>query len=65
MNHIPKKLLEKNRWYKGHCRNSGVALWSGEMFLYIRHKFGTFFMEEIKHPEDDNGYDLFYPTEKI
>lgn len=64
---IPKKDLVHNNWYKGQCRNAPVAVWDAknEEFLYIRFKFFEFFMESIKHPEDDDGYDLFYPHEHI
>jgi len=58
---IPKKDLKKNTYYRGKCRNASVALWNGFEFIYVRTKFGSSFNEDIKHPEDDNGYDLFIP----
>jgi len=58
---ISKKDLAKNRYYRGKCRNANVALWNGYEFIYMRTKFGSTFVEDIKHPEDDNGYDLFIP----
>ena len=39
-----------------HARNA-----SRQCFVYLRYKFGDYFTEEINHPEDDNGFDLFYP----
>jgi hypothetical protein len=60
---IPKKNLKKNTYYRGKCRNASVALWNGFEFIYVREKFGSTFNEEIKHPEDDDGYDLFIPLE--
>ena len=58
---IPKKDLVKNRYYRGKCRNASVAIWNGYEFVYMRTKFTSVFAEDIKHPEDDNGYDLFIP----
>jgi hypothetical protein len=29
--------------------------------VYRRVKFGTVFLEQIKHPEDDEVWDVFYP----
>lgn len=62
---IPKKNLQKNRYYLGKCRNSNVALWNGFEFIYMRTKFGHVSIDTIKHLEDDNGYDLFIPIEEI
>ena len=62
--YIPKKDLVDKAIYEGHCRNTTEAKWNAKanLFIYIRTKFGTKFPETICHPEDDNGYDLFYPT---
>lgn len=64
---IPKKDLIHGVWYKGRCRNAPVAIWDEkkEVFRYIRFKFVDFFSETINHFEDDNGYDLFFPFERI
>lgn len=59
---IEKKNLEPGKYYYGTCRNASVSKWNGIVFTYIRHKFGSSFPEDINHPEDDNGYDLFYPV---
>ncbi len=58
---IPKKDLVVGRKYKGKCRNSGTAIWKGDVFEYDRTKFGSTYKEEINHYEDDNGADLFIP----
>ena len=58
---IPKKDLVKGRYYLGDCRNASVAMWNGHEFVYIRHKMGGSFPEDINHIEDDNGFDLFIP----
>lgn len=62
---IPKKDLVHGTEYKGHCRNASKAVWNvdKQKFTYIRIKFGSAFLEDINHPEDDNGFDLFVPWE--
>ena len=57
---IPKKDLVVGQYYIGRCRNARIARWDGKVFWYIRVKFGDTFAEKINHPEDDNGYDLFF-----
>jgi hypothetical protein len=34
-------------------------------FEYKRYKFGFYYDEDINHYEDDDGYDVFVPFEKI
>ena len=60
---IAKKDLQDGKTYIGHCRNSDEAIWdnSKQKFTYLRYKFGSSFNEDINHPEDDNGFDLFIP----
>lgn len=62
--YIPKSELVHGEYYSGSCRNSSIARWSAtrNIFLYMRSKFGDYFVDEIDHPEDNRGYDLFYPT---
>ena len=64
---IAKERLEKGAYYKGNCRNSSLARWNGDVFVYWRYKMGEHFLEEIGHPEDDryDGFDVFLPTEKL
>ena len=64
---IAKKDLKSSRYYIGVCRNSHVAKWNSkeECFHYMRTKFSKTFCETIKHPEDDDGWDLFIPYELI
>lgn len=62
---IPKDQLEEGAFYLGKCRNSDTAQWKNGKFHYRRTKFGTSFMEELECPEDDLGYDCFFPQEKI
>lgn len=60
---IPKSELKHGAYYAGECRNAGIARWNAETqeFTYWRYKFGDEFTETIKHPEDDDGHDLFLP----
>lgn len=37
--------------------------WVGA-FTYRRTKFNDTFLEDINHPEDDDGYDLFVPMQR-
>lgn len=64
---LKKSELEDQAWYLGSCRNSSKAKWHAdrERFEYERHKFGSSFMEDIVHPEDDEGSDIFVPVKKI
>lgn len=63
MNYIKKSDLIIGKKYKGICRNASEAVWTGKYFIYERCKFGDKYNESINHPEDDNGFDLFYPQE--
>lgn len=58
---IPKSKLMIGRTYIGSCRNAEKAVWTGSEFVYERHKFGTSYLDHIKHFQDDDGYDLFVP----
>lgn len=64
---LEKKQLKHGKYYEGMCRNARIAIWdeSKEEFIYFREKFRCLFTETIKHPEDDNGFDLFYPTKEL
>jgi (p)ppGpp synthase/HD superfamily hydrolase len=62
---LRKNELELNQYYYGKCRNANVAVWNGMNFVYMRTKFGSKFPEYINHLEDDNGFDLFIPVEKV
>jgi hypothetical protein len=64
---LPKLDLEDGVYYQGYCRHATVAMWSAEKscFIYMRQKFGRRYPDEVNHPEDDNGFDLFVPLRKI
>lgn len=63
---IPKAEMVAGTYYKGFCRNTYVALWDGNKFIYLRNKFG-YYMDTIEHFEDvkDKGTDGFVPVELI
>jgi hypothetical protein len=65
--YIPKSELKDGAYYEGSCRNASIARWNAtkSIFLYNRRKFNDVFVEDINHPEDDNGFDLFYPEKEI
>lgn len=60
---VAKKDLVDGGYYIGHCRNATIARWNKELnlFFYVREKFGDSFVESIRHPEDEDGCDLFWP----
>lgn len=60
---VQKKDLVHGEIYYGECRNASFARWNADLqvFVYIRQKFGSTFTVTIKHPEDDDGFDLFWP----
>lgn len=64
---LPKSKLKDGEYYYGACRNAHTARWDAHknQFTYWRHKFGTKFLETIRHPEDDDGFDLFHPKEIV
>ena len=62
---ISKKDLVVGEKYSGICRNASEAVWNGKVFEYKRYKFGFYYDEDINHYEDDDGYDVFVPFEKI
>lgn len=62
---IAKEDLVVGASYRGHCRNTQVAMWNGKKFEYIRRKFAFEYLEEISYPTDDPVFDVFYPYEKL
>ena len=63
---IAKADLEHGAYYVGRCRNASLARWNAERqcFVHWRSKFGSTFLEEIRHPEDDKHFDVFVVEEK-
>lgn len=64
---IPKEKLKSGAYYEGRSRNSSLARWNGDVFIYWRYKMGEHFLDEIGCPEDDryNGFDVFLPTREL
>lgn len=62
---IPKNELVIGKEYIGNCRNSNKAVWKGDHFEYQRYKFENYYIDKIKHYEDDDGYDVFVPVEVV
>lgn len=67
MGMLRKEQLVHGKYYGGYCRNAEVARWNAEeqMFSHVRHKFGSAFEEDIAHPADDHGYDVFVPVAEV
>jgi calcineurin-like phosphoesterase family protein len=59
--YIKKEDLIVGSFYNGTCRNARLAMWNGNNFIHIRHKFGMIFLENILCPNDDDGFDVFIP----
>lgn len=57
--------LKDRHFYFGYCRNASIAMWVDELnkFVYQREKFGSKFLEEINHPANDDGFDIFVTSE--
>ena len=64
---LPKSALVHGAYYKGRCRNASVARWNADeqCFYHWRQKFNSIFIETIKHPEDDEVFDVFRVLEEI
>jgi len=58
---LPKTELVDGGYYIGRCRNATVARWSAKhaAFFHWREKFGRIFVERIKHPVDEEYFDVF------
>jgi hypothetical protein len=58
---LPKAELVDGAYYIGRCRNATIARWSAARgcFFHWRVKFDRIFVEEIKHPIDEEHYDVF------
>jgi len=63
---LNKEELEDGAYYIGRCRNARIARWCAaeNQFYHWRVKFGNIFIETIKHPADEQQFDVFYPQQK-
>lgn len=61
---IARGKLVNGMMYAGFCRNATTAVWHAakDRFVILRTKFGNTFPEDVPHPADDDGYDVFVPT---
>lgn len=61
---LTKDQLADGCYYVGRCRNATMARWNAkeEQFYHWREKMGYIFIEKIKHPEDDEMFDVFRPV---
>lgn len=64
---MDKSELKHGAYYFGRCRNACVARWNAEeqQFYHWRTKFGSRFVETIKHPDDDRVFDVFVAKEEV
>lgn len=64
---LTKDQLEDGAYYVGRCRNASVARWNAEegQFYHWREKFGRVYIETIKHPIDEEQFDVFRPIYKL
>lgn len=61
---IPKKDLVVGQIYIGNHRRTLCAKWTGENFVYRRHKFTWVYDDYCNHFEDDDGFALFVPIRR-
>ena len=64
---LPKTDLVDGTYYVGRCRNATIARWSAahDSFFHWRIKFDRIFVEDIKHPVDENYFDVFRPVREL
>ena len=64
---IKKEHLEDGKYYSGFCRNANIARWSEKdnCFYHWRQKFTNVFVESIKHPDDEQVFDVFHAVMPI
>lgn len=57
---LRKEVLQHGAYYRGRCRNANVARWHAgqQCFVHWRVKFGSRFLERIRHPEDERHFDV-------
>lgn len=64
---LVKPNLEDGAYYVGRCRNATVARWNAKegQFYHWREKFGQIYIETIKHPDDEERFDVFRPVREL
>ncbi len=60
---VARDALRDGMMYAGYCRNATTAVWHANKgcFVIMRRKFGDTFPEDVPHPADDDGFDVFVP----
>lgn len=62
---IPKDKLVIGRAYKGEGRNFDIAIWDGEYFQGVRHKFGDYFVDAEDHYDEGSPHGTFKPFKEM
>ena len=64
---IEKHKLIKNAYYKGTCRNTNIAMWDGDKFIFINYFFTKPYVESIDYFGDvkNKSFDGFIPIKEI
>ena len=56
---MQKADLIAGSYYIGVSRNAQVARWTGSEFRHWREKWGTQFIDTLKHRDDEDVFDVF------
>ena len=66
-NMIEKHKLIKSAYYTGTCRNTNIAMWNGNKFIFINHYFTDPYVESVDYYGDvkDQNIDGFIPIKCI
>jgi len=64
MGYINKEALEKGHYYECKARGFRLGMWDGEKFLYIRNKYGKYFLDTAKHWDEGAPYGTVKPLKK-
>ena len=64
---ILKKDLKKDCYYVGTCRNTRIAVWNGDKFIFIGYQFSRPYIESINYYGDviNDNRDGFIPIREI
>ena len=64
---IEKHKLIKGKYYIGTCRNTNIAMWDGNKFIFIKYNFTQKYIENVDYYGDvrDQNVDGFIPIKEI
>jgi len=54
--------MRMGHYYLGYSRNANMAHWNGEVFAITVWEQTQWLFDEIVHPDQDEGFDIFVPT---